>query len=342
MSHVFVPFFAFAIAFAITPAMRAAGRRLKLIDVPNERSSHAAPTPRTGGYAIVAGMILAGIASIAGDRSALPLLLGAVGIAIAAAADEFVKLHNGIRFALQIVVATVALAYAGALAMIDVPLAGRFALGAFGIAVSVFWVVGVLNGFNFMDGVNGIASTEAIICGGALAMLFARHSDPTGQIVALALVGAAAGFLPWNLPSGSIFMGDVGSATLGFMLAMLVVRAANDGVSFFAAALPLCPFLFDSGVTLVRRIAGGHAFFFEPHRTHFYQRLNRLGFSHTAVTTVWSALAVLSSAAALLYDRLGDRGRLLLLAIVLAVHVLVAITITLREGPPSTALREED
>jgi UDP-GlcNAc:undecaprenyl-phosphate/decaprenyl-phosphate GlcNAc-1-phosphate transferase len=159
----------------------------------------------------------------------------------------------------------------------------------------------VTNAFNFMDGLNGIASAQAIVAGVVLAALLSRHGDTAGAALAVAVAAAALGFLPWNLPSGSIFMGDIGSASLGLVLAVLVLRASSAGTSFIAAALVLAPFLADTGCTLLRRIRRRERLTV-AHRNHYYQRLNQSGWSHASVTAVWSGLAVVSATAGFLLD----------------------------------------
>jgi UDP-GlcNAc:undecaprenyl-phosphate GlcNAc-1-phosphate transferase len=324
---------AFIISVILTPVLRQISHRLDLLDVPNERSSHVHPTPRTGGYAIMSGFLVGAAAGgVFRDPGIRTIIAATIPLLIVAAIDGVRPLSSGLRFVIQVVIATGTVMLAGlAIRSIDVPFRGAVALGVLMSAVSVFWIVGVVNGFNFMDGLNGIASFEAIVCGGALFIFFARAGDTNAAILCAVLIGAVAGFVPWNFPHGSIFMGDVGSAPLGFLLATLALRAHADGVAIVAAALALFPFLFDSGVTLLRRALRGERFFL-PHRTHFYQRLNQTGWSHARVSSLWGALAVVSAAAGLAYDRQTHAMRTAVVLGILALHVAVAVWITARES----------
>jgi UDP-N-acetylmuramyl pentapeptide phosphotransferase/UDP-N-acetylglucosamine-1-phosphate transferase len=319
-------------ALVLTPVAQRLGIRYGRIDVPNERSSHTKPTPRTGGYAILAAIAIAFMAGGAWRDGPLDVILvSAILLALLAVVDEVRPLDQKLRLGFQVFVAAAAV-YGSGSAVYHITLPGYvLSLGAFGTLASVFWVVGVVNAYNFMDGVNGIASVEAIICGSAMSIMFIRVGDATGAILTLAIAGACAGFLPWNFPSGSIFMGDVGSATIGYFFALLVLRLSNQQVTFISAALPLSPFLLDAGVTLVRRMLNGEAFFSTPHRTHFYQRFNRLGRSHAAVTVVWGLLALVSSLVAIAYDDLSDAGRSAMLMALLMTHGAVGLWITRRE-----------
>jgi UDP-N-acetylmuramyl pentapeptide phosphotransferase/UDP-N-acetylglucosamine-1-phosphate transferase len=161
-----------------------------------------------------------------------------------------------------------------------------------------------------------------MICSVTLGVLLASGGDVPGAIIAAAIAGAAAGFLPWNL-GGSIFMGDVGSAGLGFLFSLLVLRTSVVTPTV-AAILPLFPFLFDAGVTIVTRAIKGESFFSTPHRSHFYQRLVALGLNHVTVSLVYAALAAVSSLLALAYSRLTDLQRIFGLLLLILLHTTVA------------------
>lgn len=316
----------FALACALTPLFRALAIRAGKLDLPNHRSSHAVPTPRNGGYAIVLGIAGAfGVLARVLDRQLLILGLAALAAAILAWVDEHFTVRAVVRLVLQLFIAGIAV-YAGGLVLTQI---AGVPLLLFAVPVTLFWLVGVLNGFNFMDGINGIASVEAIVCGATLAALLARQGDTVAAAIAFAVGAAAAGFLPWNLPSGSIFMGDTGSTALGLSLALLVVRAAAGDASFIAAALPLLPFLLDTSLTILRR-ALRREHLFEAHRSHYYQRLNQLGFSHTVVTSVWGALAIACATAALIYDQVAVGGKVGVVGAVMALHAVLFVLIDWR------------
>lgn len=318
-------------AFAVTPIVRLVGRRFGVLDVPGDRSSHSVPTPRAGGIAILAGAFVALAWTI---RTVHPwdraLAWGMVVIAVIGIVDDLVRVRAGVKLAAQIVAAGIVVVAGGAvLRLTEVAGMGAREPWIVAAAVAVFWFVGVSNAFNFMDGINGIAACEAVVCGVAQAILASRAGQEDLAVIALALAAASLGFLPWNFPRASIFMGDVGSATLGFCFAAIAVLSAARGGSFVAAALPLFPFLFDTSVTLTARILRREAFM-SPHRSHFYQQLVRSGWSHASVTMLWTALAVGSSAVALAWPGLQTVGRLLVAAVLVVVHAAVAKAISRR------------
>ncbi len=333
---------ALAVASLATPVVRSAGRRLGLIDQPNERSSHLIPTPRTGGYAVLAGVIVGisfGMRTL--DQRACMIIAAAALIAVVGGIDDRRHLSQGPKFVSQCVAAAIVM-FAGGLIVRD--------LGAYGleldsvliaVPLTLLWLVGYTNAFNFMDGVNGIASAHAIVAGGVLAALAARHGDSGGAVLGLAIAGGAAGFLPWNLPFGSIFMGDIGSATLGFLLASLVVRhSLVHGGAFLPALLPLTPFILDPAITFARRVVNRERVF-SAHRTHFYQRLNQSGWSHARVSSLWTLLALVSAVPAIVWEDLGEASRAGAAGLVVLLHLIVFLWIHWREKQGQSELREE-
>ena len=330
---------ALIIAVAGTPLLRYLSHRHGVLDLPNERSSHVHPTPRTGGIAIGAGTVAAFfVAEMWRERSLVTILGCAALVAALGLVDDFRSLSARTKLAVQIV-AAVALIYLARLTLwtFDLPFAGKLSIGVAGVLVSLIWLVGVTNAYNFMDGINGIAAAEGIICGWTFAYLLYRAGDETGAVLPLALAFALAGFFFFNA-SGSIFMGDVGSGFVGFLLAALGLRLAWFDVPFIAVMLPLLPFLLDTSATIVRR-AKRRERLFSAHRTHYYQRLTDLGWTHLGVTALWSVMAVISAAGAVVYTLVSDPGRVAIVAALVVVHVIVGAMID-RGRPASGPIRE--
>lgn len=275
---------AFAAALVLTPITRVLSHRFNLLDKPTHRGSHTTPTPRIGGVAIVIGAAAAILAAGALREPMLAwIAIGVFAMAVLGLIDDATNLRPGLKLFIQIAVA------AGILFPMRLdPIPGLVAL---------FWIVGVTNAFNFMDGINGIASLEAIICGATMGLLLLRGGDVLGAACCFAVAGAAAGFFPWNAFTGSIFMGDTGALSLGVFFGAIVARG---GAPRWLLALPLLPFLIDSGITLARRVLHRERIY-EAHRTHFYQRLTNRGWSHLAVTSLWGVLAAAASLIALFW-----------------------------------------
>jgi UDP-GlcNAc:undecaprenyl-phosphate/decaprenyl-phosphate GlcNAc-1-phosphate transferase len=257
--------------------------RRAAVDVPNGRSSHSVPTPRGGGAPIAAGLVLAAALLIRGTAG----LMFAAGVAAFAAigfADDLGSLPAALRLAMQ---GLASLVLAGVLV-------GRIGLPpavlAVAVAVLTVWLIGFVNAFNFMDGVNGISAAHALIAGVYYACLGWWRPDALLTVAGAAVAAGALAFLPWNAVRARVFLGDAGSYGIGVALALLAAQAVVRHVPLEAALAPLALYLADTGWTLQRRIRAGEQIF-EAHRTHTYQRLCDVGWSHQRVTLVTAAVA---------------------------------------------------
>jgi Fuc2NAc and GlcNAc transferase len=288
----------FGTSLLIVWLVRGYARRRRLLDRPNARSAHTTPTPRLGGIGIAAGFL--GCAALGctatGFRGAWPLLAATACVSVVGLVDDLRPLPARLRFSLQIAAAAaVVFAYRDGLGP---ALPGWLPLpGPIAAAAVIVWIVWLTNLYNFMDGIDGIAAGQAVVAALALA-LAARGAGAPGAALLLAALGAAsAGFLVFNFPPASIFMGDVGSTAIGFFFACAPLLPGEARVPFEAVWIALGLFVLDATTTLVRRVARGERFF-EAHRTHWYQRPLALGIRHRNITTVACAAMVPLAAAA--------------------------------------------
>lgn len=276
--------------------MRAYALRRDLLDHPNARSSHAAPTPRGGGVAIVAGFCLATTAwtLASGSGHATRLWLAIVPPALLVAAVGFADDHRPLSARFRLLVHFVAAAWVvgmlGGLPTIPWP-GGDLPMGLAGGALAVVASVWCLNLCNFMDGIDGLAASEAVFVAGAAAWLGGAGSP--AFLPLLALAAAAAGFLVFNWPPARIFMGDAGSGFLGLMLAgLLLAQQAAAALPIGAALILLGAFVADATVTLLVRLRRGERLH-EAHRSHAYQRAARRFGGHRPVTLAVLAIDLL-------------------------------------------------
>jgi len=257
-------------------------RRAAVLDRPNERSSHATPTPRGGGIAVTAAILSAWFAFI--PIGVVPARF--VAALLAAALLAGLSWLDGLRDlpAVMRLLAQFAAVVTGILVLAPAaPVLPDWPMGiALGVAVAVLWVWFV-NLFNFMDGIDGIAGTEAAAIGIGLLLFggFGEGQGWAGAPLAAATAAAALGFLVWNWAPARIFLGDVGSVPLGYLLGFLLLWAAARGYWRIALILPLY-FLADATITLFRRLVRGERVW-RPHRSHFYQRAVQRGLGHAAV-----------------------------------------------------------
>jgi len=287
---------AFLVALALVPLLVRFAIGRDLLDVPNARSSHEIPTPRLGGLAVIAGVWVA--ATLAGGSFlflATATLAGVVGLL-----DDFVDLKFWMKAAGQATAAFILLFLA--------PPPICEAAGPFWpitLLFGVVWIVAVVNAYNFMDGIDGIAGGTVILN----ALFLAALVGATAGLGLAALAAAVGGFMLWNISPARIFLGDSGSHFVGFFLGAValytepvVVRAGDTYgpyLAFAVAAAVFAPFLFDTAFTLVRR-ARARKNVFAAHREHIYQRITPDPAKHRQVSNVYFAFSAVAGLAALL------------------------------------------
>jgi UDP-N-acetylmuramyl pentapeptide phosphotransferase/UDP-N-acetylglucosamine-1-phosphate transferase len=298
---------AFVVAALLTPLVRAGARRWGLLDRPNERSSHSRVVPRAGGVAILVAVstTLAFAPGLWWHRpAAVALLAGALVLALVGLCDDRFGLSPLVRLAFEVVAALGFVSVAGAMERVPLPRPLDVTLGPFGVAISVLWIVAVVNFYNFMDGIDGLAGLQAVVTGAGIAV---AGFDVFASFLAAALAGAAAGFLVFNWSPASIFLGDVGSGVLGYTLAALPFLSAGESRASMVSlvALSLWFFLADATWTLARRAARGEHVHL-AHREHLYQRLVISGSSHASVSRGLGMGALVLTALALAALRSGQ------------------------------------
>jgi UDP-N-acetylmuramyl pentapeptide phosphotransferase/UDP-N-acetylglucosamine-1-phosphate transferase len=272
--------------------------RRQILDIPNERSSHTRPTPRGGGLAIVVVALGGWLVALSLSRDAwkgtdLIYVVGAAFVASVSWLDDLRSLSNRVRFGTHMFAALLAIWAFGYWTEITMPIIGLLRLGLLGLPITLLWIVGLTNAYNFMDGIDGIAGGQAVVAGLGWAVLGWLTAQPLVGMLGVLLAAASLGFLGHNWPPARIFMGDVGSAFLGYSFAVLAVIAAKSDPRLAVAGILLVwPFVFDTTFTLLRRLRMKENIF-AAHRSHLYQRLVILGYSHGRVTLLYAGLAAL-------------------------------------------------
>lgn len=299
---------AFVVSWVTTKALIPLLLRRGLIDVPNGRSSHQTPTPRGGGIGIIAG-ISAGLFTawlLEIPLISFELMIGAGIIAVVGFVDDRMGgLRASLRFLLQIIAAVAVVYRSGGLTSLPLPEPFNVSLGFLAVPMALLWILAVTNIYNFLDGIDGFAAIQGAVVGLAIAFL----GDGVLTSIGLVVAGACAGFALHNWHPAKVFMGDVGSATLGFLLAALPFQLApaSRGTVVMALAIFLWFFLSDGVFTIARRLIYGEKIW-TPHRTHLYQRLVRTGLRHDQVVLKVIAAALVLSIMATMSVRLGEPG----------------------------------
>jgi UDP-N-acetylmuramyl pentapeptide phosphotransferase/UDP-N-acetylglucosamine-1-phosphate transferase len=272
------------LAFLFVGLVRRLALRHGVMDHPGERSSHSVVTPRGGGL----GLLLAGLglwlwrAIHPLSWSVLVGIAGTSSVALVGWMDDRAGLPVRTRLATHILAA----AALGALAATGASSAW-IALGVF--SWWTFWTVSSINLVNFMDGINGLVACQIAVFAFSLALF--PLPGTAMPFYALTIAAACVGFLPWNFPRARIFMGDVGSGALGYLVPLLALMAMRaSGIDIVRAHLPLLPLFGDATWTILRRWRNGERLTV-AHRSHLYQRLANGGMGHTSVTLIYTIAA---------------------------------------------------
>ncbi|MDP2990295.1 MAG: glycosyltransferase family 4 protein [Kiritimatiellota bacterium] len=227
--------------------------------------------------------------------------MGAVLIAGVSWLDDVRSLPISIRLTIHAVSALMVMVAFGYWQNAAAPVLGILPLAVLGLPITLLWMVGLTNAYNFMDGIDGLAASQAVVAGAGWAILGGLSDQPLISGLGVLMAASSLGFLMHNWPPARIFMGDVGSAFLGFTFAALPVIAAPTGGRWpVIGALLVWPFVFDTAFTFLRRLRNREPVF-AAHRSHLYQRLVISGLSHRRVTAIYILLSLLTTVTGVLY-----------------------------------------
>lgn len=309
----------FGASATLTGLLRRYALRAALLDIPNERSSHTVPTPRGGGLAVVLALFGASAwlwsAGVLEGRTATAIMGGGVPIALIGWVDD----HRAVSALARLVLQVLAAVWAEWLLLGF----GTTPTAWLSAAAAVLALVWLTNLYNFMDGIDGLAGAEAVTAATGGALLLWLAGDYGLAAVAAALAAAAAGFLLWNWPPARIFMGDVGSGTLGYAFGVLALASGRSGsVPVLTWAVLLAVFIFDATYTLIRRIVVREQWY-SAHCSHAYQRAVQVYASHRIVTVAAITLNILLLwPLAFLSAKLPSLGSWILLSLVCFTYLL--------------------
>jgi len=277
----------FVFSYLITCWIRSYALKHGIIDLPCKRSSHTKPTPRGAGLSVslifLFCLILLQIIYPTQWRLWSALGAGSLIISLVGWLDDRFGLPRSVRLTAHLVAASWAVFILGGLPTIRTG-NGLLELGMLGNAIAVLSIVWFVNLYNFMDGIDGLAAGNAVLVALAAGGLSALSGGYYFALIYLILAFAVAGFLPWNWPPAKVFMGDAGSANIGFLLAVLGIAAENANHLHLLVWFILSEvFIIDATATLFRRILIGREWL-KAHKSHAYQRAVQIGNSHLAVT----------------------------------------------------------
>ena len=310
---------AFVISLVVTRRFCDPTSRFHILDHPNDRSLHTQPTPRSGGLAILAAIYLCGIAvdywfGRPSDFSYAWIGGSSLLVAVVSYVDDHRTLSSGIRFIVHLSAAAI-LAFGGlAVSRLELPGWDLSFPYWIGVIFTLLFVVWMVNLYNFMDGMDGFAGGMAVFGFGTFAVLGLLAGSTLFSALNLIIAAAALGFLVFNFPPARIFMGDVGSSTLGFLAASMSLWAAHERFfPLWVAVLVYSPFVLDATATLIRRLLRGEKVW-QAHKTHYFQKLVQAGWGHRKTVLLEYAIMLGCGATALWGVHASDRLQWAMLA----------------------------
>jgi len=299
------------VSFALTPVIRRLSGKLNIYAKHSDRTMHVGQIPKLGGAAILFALYLGILFLLIFDKTIfdgnnrylLSLVTGSFLLFLLGAFDDKYDLNCNIKLLVEFVVAILAV-YAGwRIEVLLLPGAYELELGIWTYPVSVLWIAGIINAINLIDGLDGLASGIIIVILFTSAAIAALFGNFLVVSLAIILAGAVFGFVKYNLNPASIFLGDAGSLSLGFLLGCLTMRASEIQTGLVAAIIPLLLLaipIADTALAIIRRVRR-RVHPFHADQDHLHHRLVRLGFSQSGAAMVLIGLSLIFGIMALLF-----------------------------------------
>lgn len=307
---IFLCAFSFILSFVGTHLFKRIAYRFQIIDIPNIRSSHSLPTPRGGGMAVFFSFYSVLFFALyffgKGDidlKWVWGLILGGMIVSLSGFLDDVKELSPFLRLFAQGMAGLILILSGLSFKTIEIPFWKEIPLEDWGNFITLIWVVWIVNLYNFMDGIDGLAAGVGMIAALFFSIVALRTGNDLISLAGPILVGATAGFLIHNFPPARIFLGDIGSSLIGFLFAGFALIGNSDlkePLPIWIPILLLGSFIFDTGVTLLKRVLKREKWF-SAHRSHYYQRLTDLHLTHRQVSLIEYGLAVLLGFSSLVY-----------------------------------------
>ncbi|MDI6600457.1 MAG: MraY family glycosyltransferase [Thermoanaerobacteraceae bacterium] len=289
MKYLLLITFSFLIAYMTTPLAKGLAIKLGAIDMPGEeRRIHSRPIPRMGGLAIYTAFILSILVFMPMDKKMLGLILASSLIVLVGIVDDIKSLSAVVKMGGQIAAAIILVLFGFRIEWLTSPLDGMIYLGWLSIPATIFWIVGITNTFNLIDGLDGLAAGISAISSVTMSAVALLNGRYTAAMLLLIVAGAALGFLPHNFNPAKIFMGDTGSLFLGFVLSAISIQGTIKGATAIAIVIPVLAMglpIFDTAIAIIRRAKSGMPIM-QPDRGHLHHRLLDMGFTQRQVVMI--------------------------------------------------------
>lgn len=322
------------ISFTLTPFAKQVAKMVGAIDTPkDDRRIHKKPIPRLGGLAIFLATTVSMILMLELERDIVAIIVGGLVIAISGLIDDTKEVSPKLKISFQLL-ASLILIYGGVeIKILTNPFSelGYINMGIMAVPITIFWVVGITNTVNLIDGMDGLSAGVSSISAITLAIISYIVGDTNISIISLIIAGAALGFLPYNFNPASIFMGDTGALYLGFMLSAVAIEGTVKGAATVAIIVPILSLglpVFDTTFAILRRYKNKRPIM-QADRGHLHHRLLDLGLGQRRTVIILYLVNIIFGAFAIVMAQIDFRRGAILLMILLA--IVTYATYKLRE-----------
>ncbi|AEB76938.1 MraY family glycosyltransferase [Clostridium botulinum] len=319
------------IAFILTPFMKKLAFYVKAVDIPKDkRKIHKKPIPLLGGVSIYLSFLITLLLKEGSmQKPEIGLLLGATVIVIGGLIDDLKDIKPWVKLSFQLVAAIILVVYDINIIRITNPLPTSKAfldLGYLSIPITIFWVVGITNALNLIDGLDGLAAGVSFICSATIFIIAALNGRHEAALLTAILSGAIFGFLPYNFNPASIFMGDTGSQLLGFLLAAISLEGTIKSATAFAIAVPILAFglpIYDTMFAMIRRKVNGKPIM-QADRGHLHHRLLDMGLTQKQVVIIMYLISAVLGGISIIAMQISTTRSYFLLTIVIIIITFAA------------------
>ncbi|MBZ2174930.1 undecaprenyl/decaprenyl-phosphate alpha-N-acetylglucosaminyl 1-phosphate transferase [Schnuerera sp. xch1] len=332
MENVVIPFIiAVFISLFMTPAAKKVAVSLGAVDIPKDnRRVHKRPMPLMGGLAIYVSVIVSSLAFLPVDKTLISIIIGGTLILISGIIDDMKGLSPKAKLAFQIIAAVVLIYGDVKIDAVTNPFGGPgsvLVLDGFSIPLTIFWVVGITNTLNLIDGLDGLAAGVTMISSLSFLFVANRFNYLPIMIMSAIVAGSCLGFLPYNFKPAKIFMGDTGALFLGFILAALSIEGVMKSVATIAVIVPIIILgvpIFDTTFAIFRRLLNGKSIA-EADKGHLHHRLLQRGFSQRNTVLILYAISAAFGICAILISSIDSKKAVMFSVIICIIIILLAM-----------------
>lgn len=331
MENIIMPFIiSIVISLFMTPIAKKIALKVGGIDIPkDDRRVHKKPIPLMGGLAIYTSIIIASLIFLPIDKSLISIIIGGTIILISGIIDDIKGLSPKLKIIFQVAAAVVLIMGDIKIDFLTNPFTKTgtlLHLNGLSIPITIFWVVGITNTLNLIDGLDGLAAGVAMIASLSFLLVANKFGYIPIMIMSSIVAGSCLGFLPYNFNPAKIFMGDTGALFLGFMLAALSIEGVMKSVATIAVVVPIIILgvpIFDTTFAIFRRLLNGKSIA-EADKGHLHHRLLDMGFSQKKTALILYSISAIFGLCAVLIAKANSKRAVILAVIVFIITILLA------------------